>query len=66
MMMRKTTLMIARNLILIAVNVQQLARSRDFMFTRYLRRMHNRPACEARKQAQCGKEVEQAKHAIAF
>jgi hypothetical protein len=65
MVMGVTILAIGRNLIAIAVNMKQLATSSCFMTANYLSRMDNRPAREAREQAQCGKEVEQAKHAAA-
>jgi hypothetical protein len=65
-MVGATILVVARNLILIAVNVQHLAGSGRFMSANDLSRMDNRSAREAREQAQCGKEVEQAKHAATF
>ena len=65
-MMRLTVLAIGRNLVLVAVNVKQLAGSSCFMSADDLSRMDNRPARETREQAQCGKEMEQAKHAAAF
>jgi hypothetical protein len=66
MMMGLTIFAIGRNLILIAVDVKRLAGSGRFMRADYLSRMDNRPARKTREQAQCGKKVEQAKHAAAF
>ena len=66
MMMGMAVLAIARDLIVIAVNMKRLARSGRFMRADYLRRMDNRPARKTREQAQCGKKVEQTKHAAAF
>lgn len=66
MMMGMAVLAIARNLILVAVNMKRLARSGRFMRANYLGRMDNRPTRKTREQAQCGKKVEQPKHVAAF
>jgi hypothetical protein len=65
MMMGLTILAIGGHLIVIAVNVKRLAGYGCFMSANYLSRMDNRAARETREQAQCGKEVEQTKHAAA-
>ena len=66
MMMGMAVLAIARDLIVIAVNMKRLACSGRFMRADDLGRMDNRPARKTREQAQCGKKVEQTKHAAAF